>query len=68
MLAVFIASQSRLFQVLQFLMNVVLFLCYCYFHVFCSRYTVFKGTPGFIIVVKDSDFAQKFIKKYKLAT
>ena len=34
----------------------------------CSRYQVFKGTPAFIVTVKDSDFQNKFLKKYKLAT
>ncbi|KAK7100165.1 tetratricopeptide repeat protein 4-like [Littorina saxatilis] len=33
-----------------------------------KRYKVFKGTPAFIILPKDSDFQQKFLKQYKLAT
>ena len=34
-------------------------------NVFNSRYVVYGGTPGFIILVKDSPFAQTFLGRYE---
>ncbi|KAK7482280.1 hypothetical protein BaRGS_00026523 [Batillaria attramentaria] len=33
-----------------------------------KKYHVYKGTPSFMLMVKDSDFQQKFLKQYKIAT
>ncbi|XP_076440604.1 tetratricopeptide repeat protein 4-like [Babylonia areolata] len=33
-----------------------------------KKYVVFKGTPAFIVLVKGSDFQEKYLKQYKLAS